>query len=165
MIKEYMNKKGVSPVIATVLLISLVVVIALIVFFAIKGMQEEALVKFVGGSSEGVNIKLVCQDVVFNAQYSGRILYLENTGNPTIFRIKMRIIGSGKEDTHSLGEGSGENWEYMNGLSKGQRTSVEVNVGEANKILLIPVLIGSNEKGERRSYTCEDNLGKEIAIN
>jgi len=40
------KKKGVSPVIATVLLIAMVVVIALIIFLWFRGLTKEAITKF-----------------------------------------------------------------------------------------------------------------------
>ena len=59
------NNKGVSPVVASVLLIAIVVVIAVIIFFWIRGVTEEAITKF-----DGTNVKLVCEDVSFEASYS-----------------------------------------------------------------------------------------------
>ena len=51
-----MKKRGVSPVIAVILLIALVVVIGVIIFFWFKSMTQEAVVKF-----ENENIKVVCE--------------------------------------------------------------------------------------------------------
>ena len=48
-----MKKRGVSPVIATILLIGIVIVIALIVFLWLRGMQQEAITKF-----EGMNVEI-----------------------------------------------------------------------------------------------------------
>jgi len=42
------HKKGLSPVIATMLLIAIVVVIGLIIFLWFRGMTEEAITKFDG---------------------------------------------------------------------------------------------------------------------
>ncbi|MAG78897.1 hypothetical protein CMI40_00795, partial [Candidatus Pacearchaeota archaeon] len=40
------NKKGVSPVIATVLLVAIVVIIGLIIFQWFRGMTQESIIKF-----------------------------------------------------------------------------------------------------------------------
>ena len=58
------KKRGVSPVIATVLLISMVVIIGIIIFLWFRGMVGETVTKF------GKNIELACEDVVFDASYS-----------------------------------------------------------------------------------------------
>ena len=70
--------KGVSPVVATVLLIVLVVAIALIVFLWFRELTQESITKF-----GGKNIALVCDDVVFEASYSiiEERIYVSNYGN------------------------------------------------------------------------------------
>ena len=67
------NKKGVSPIIATILLIALTIIIALIVFQWMKGFTKEAITKF-----DGTNIELVCNDVQFEASYSNGNLVISN---------------------------------------------------------------------------------------
>ncbi len=80
-----MKKRGISPVIATVLLIAMVVVIGLIVFLWFRGMIEEEGTKF------GKNVKLVCDDVNFEASYSGGVLSILNIGNTPIYKMKIKI--------------------------------------------------------------------------
>ena len=60
-----MNKKGVSPVIATVLLIGIVIALGLVVFFWFRSFTQEAVTKF-----GGENIQLVCNNVQFEGSYS-----------------------------------------------------------------------------------------------
>ena len=67
------KKRGVSPTIATILLIALVIVAAIIVFVWFKSMSKEAVTKF--GDK---NIELVCEDVEFEASYIGGILSISN---------------------------------------------------------------------------------------
>lgn len=156
---EMKDKKGVSPVIATVLLIAMVVVIGLIVFLWFRGMVEEEGTKF------GKNIKLNCPDVNFDASYSGGILSIVNTAskNVPIYRMKLKIFKEGSHETKDLKDLS-ENWPDL-GLNEAGTFSGNIGseVTDANKIILIPVLMGSSGEG-KKYHTCEEQYGYEIII-
>lgn len=145
------KKKSVSPVIATVLLISIVVVIGVITFLWVRGFVEEEGTKF------GKNIKLVCEDVEFEASYSEGTLGIVNIGNVPIFRIKVKIFSDGSYNTEDIKPEAG--------LNQGGSFSenIESSVSGAKKIIVIPVLIGSSGKGEK-VFTCEDQYGYEIEL-
>jgi len=143
------NKRGISPVIATVLLIAMVIVSGLIVFLWFNGIVQEEGTKF------GKNIKLNCPDVKFDASYVNENLNILNTGNVPIYRMKARIFEEGGYETIEV-----SNWPDE-GLNKGAVFSGSINTANANKILLIPVLMGSSGEG-RKTYTCEDQYGYEI---
>jgi len=144
------NKRGISPVIATVLLIAMVVVSGLIVFLWFNGIVQEEGTKF------EKNIKLNCADVRFDASYEGTLSVL-NSGNVPIYRMNAKIFKEGGYDTIEI-----SNWPEK-GLNPGAIFSGNVDTTNANKILLIPVLIGSSGEG-RKTYTCEDQYGYEIVI-
>ena len=55
------SKKGVSPVIATILLIGIVIVIGLIIFLWLRSLTQEAVTKF------DKNVELFCEDFNFDA--------------------------------------------------------------------------------------------------
>ena len=152
-----MEKRGLSPVIATILLIAIVVVIALIVFLWLRGLTQEAITKF-----DGENVQLVCDKVMFDAEYSGNLIYLSNSGNVPIYRMKARVSGDGSFSTVIVGEGD-PNWPEE-GLNPGGVYSGVLDSSGGDKILLIPVLIGKTSSGEKKSYTCEERQGKEIPI-
>ena len=148
-----MKKRGISPVIATVLLIAMVVVIALIVFIWFKGMVGESVTKF------GKNIQLVCDDIEFKASYSLGTLYLLNTGNPPIFKMNVKLSEPGKHSTEEI-----EIDDEGVGLTKGEAFSITYPVGSGiQKITLIPILVGTSDKG-KRTYVCEEQYGKEISV-
>ncbi|MBA7655694.1 hypothetical protein ES703_63602 [subsurface metagenome] len=151
-----MNKRGISPVIATVLLIAMVVVIGLIVFLWFRGMIEEEATKF------EKNIKLNCPDVNFDASYSGGFLSILNSGNVPIYKMKVKIFKEGSHETKDLNVLSG-NWPGL-GLNKGGTFSDIISEIEgADKIILIPVLMGSSRE-EKKSYVCEEQYGLERII-
>jgi flagellin-like protein len=141
-----MEKKGVSPVIATVLLIAMVVVLGLIIFMWFRGFTQEAVTKF------DTNVELVCSDVSFDASYSEGILSIVNTGNIPIYRIKLKTEGQGSFSTKELETADG--WSET-GLNKGDAFSNSVDVNGAEEITVIPVLMGSSKSGQQ-SFTCNE---------
>jgi len=144
-----MNKRGVSPVIATVLLIAIVVVIALIVFLWFRGFSQEAIMKF------GKNIELVCDDVRFDASFDGSSFSISNEGNVPIYRMKIKIIGDGSHSTEDLAG--------FVGLSAGGVDEYTHNIGSAEEVVLIPVLRGKSEKGEV-NHVCDENYGYSLFV-
>lgn len=147
------NKRGVSPVVATVLLIAIVIVIGLVVFMWFRGITEEAITKF-----DGTNVKLVCEDVVLDASYSGGYLYLSNTGNVPVYKIKAKIEGSGGYDTLTLSN----DWP-TEGLLQGARYAGELTATAGSTITLTPVLVGSTSEGEK-THTCEDRHSIDVSV-
>ncbi|MEK6906673.1 MAG: archaellin/type IV pilin N-terminal domain-containing protein [Nanoarchaeota archaeon] len=148
------KKKGVSPIIATVLLIAMVIVIGLIIFLWFRGMVEESVTKF------GKNVELVCADVEFDSTYSDSTLSISNTGNVPLFGMKIEISEGGNYETKSIRELS-DSWP-INGLGPGDSFSESIDFGSADKITSIPVLLGTSEKGDK-SFVC-DGYGKEEKI-
>ena len=153
------NKRGVSPIIATVLLISIVIVIALIIFFWFKGFIKEPITKW------DKNIELSCKDVQFDASYSNSSgLQIFNKGNVPIFEVKVRIYKNKGYSTEHLSSGQ-DNWPDV-GLNQGDSFSGELKTSTegASKIIVIPVLIGKSKNGKRETFTCDEQYGKEISL-
>lgn len=150
-----LKKRGVSPVIATVLLIGIVIVIAMIIFLWLRGLTQEAVIKF------DKNVELVCGDVKFDAAYSGGKLTISNIGNVAIYEIKIKILQDKSFETKNLNALSSQ-WP-SSGLNPGRIFSENV-VLNAKSIIIIPVLVGSGESGEK-SYTCDEaQFGREIIL-
>ncbi len=149
-------KKGISPVIATILLIAMVVVVALIVFVWFRGMVGEGAIKM------GKNIKLVCEDVEFDASYSSsNKLTVINRADVPIFQLRVRLSGGGAHSTKEINETHSE-WAKM-GLTQEGRFVGDFDTETAEKIIVFPVLIGESDEG-RRTYVCEGQYGEEIDL-
>lgn len=144
------KKRGLSPVIATMLLVAIVIVIALIVFLWFRSITEEAITKF-----DGQNIRIVCEEVSFDADYDAGQVFISNTGNVPIYQMKAKMFGSGSFTTNTISEGWPEK-----GLNQGEAFSGSI-AGNPEKIILIPVLVGETSKGEK-TYTCDERLGYEL---
>jgi flagellin-like protein len=146
------QKKGVSPIIATVLLISIVVVLGLIIFLWFRGITEEAVTKF-----GGTNINLVCADVSFEASYSAGTLVISNIGNVPIYDMKVEET----KDISSISSWPGS------GLNPGAIFSEDIGseIGsDVEGLKLTPVLIGESDKGEK-TVMCEKEYAYNIPLN
>ena len=150
------DKRGLSPVIATVLLIAMVIVLALIIFLWFRGMAQEAITKF-----DGQNVELVCDDVNFDASYSGDILLVQNNGQVPIYAMNLKKEEDGGHSTSKISTASG--WPKR-GLNPGRAFSGDVSLGNTEKLTVIPILIGKNDDGETKTYVCDERHGEEVDI-
>lgn len=150
------GKRGVSPVIATVLLIGMVIVIALIIFLWVRNMSGESITKF-GDES----IQYACDDVEFDSSYFLGILNIVNNGVVPIFGMKIKTFQEGSYDTKSLSDES--SWPDF-GLTQGGTFSDSVVLGPTDKIVLIPVLMGNSKDGKKTFMCDEEQHGFEISI-
>lgn len=153
-------KKGVSPVIATILLIAMVVVIALIIFLWFRGLNREAITKF-----DGTNVEVICGDVQIEASYSSGAMYVLNRGNVPVYTMKMKNYAAGSYDTLDMQE-IDSGWP-SNGLNPGNAYSssaLSSYVDSSEKTILVPVLIGLSESGDQKLFVCQDQYAHELAI-
>jgi len=151
------RKKGVSPVIATILLIALVFVISMIVFLFMRGLNEESITKF--GNE---NIKLACQRVDFEASYSGTELAISNLGIP-IYDMNIKLDKGDSYETKGLKKDY-EGWP-QSGLGQGDIISIDLSdIAGLKKIIITPVLVGKTKEGAKKSYSCDQGLYKNEII-
>lgn len=149
------GKKGVSPVIATVLLIGMVVVVGLIVFVWVGSLTQEAITKF-----GGENIELACDDVSFDAGYFGGELAVSNSGTVPLYSLMVKIVETGSFRTESIRDLS--DWPIY-GIDQGGAFSGNLNLGNSNEVVLIPVLIGNSDSG-MKSFTCDESNGVTVQV-
>ena len=150
------EKRGLSPVIATVLLIGIALVLATIVFIWARHFVGEAITK------EGEAIELVCDDVSFEAEAFGSEgkLYLENKGSVPIHRVEIRELGLFGEVSVS---------ESFSGVqvSAGETKSVDLptDIESGDEIIVVPILVGEVEGVvEKKSHVCDGNYGQRINV-
>jgi flagellin-like protein len=156
------KKRGLSPIITTVLLIALTIVITSVVFLWFRGMVDEGVTKF------EKNIKLVCDDVEFEADYNSGTLSIVNNGNVPIFRVNLKISSGGSYQTKEITEiNGGEGWPDT-GLSTGATFSGNIGndptVKNGDSALVTPTLIGTSSKEGKKTFICEGQYGKEVSL-
>jgi len=146
-----MKKKGVSPVIATVLLIAMVIALALIIFLWMRSFTKETVTKF-----EGENIELSCGKVQFQASLSGSIISIINVGNVPIYNFKVKLPYNGEYTTQSIKDFDNDQnntWPTV-GLNSGDAASVNIG-GTYAGVTITPVLLGNSDAG-KKTFICEN---------
>jgi flagellin-like protein len=156
--KKSVKKKGLSPIITTVLLIALTIVIIAVIFLWFKGMVQEGVTKF------GKNIQLVCNDVLFEATYESGTLNLVNTGNIPLYSVDVKISDSGGYQTRSIKDFSSSGWP-SEGLKQGSAFSGNIGSQMTNptELEIFPVLIGTSTSG-KKTFTCGGQYGQTITL-
>jgi len=155
------NKKGLSPVITTVLLIALVAVLAIIVLLWARKFLPESIMK------DGRNIERVCEDVAFEASLKSSIgdpkeILVSNNGNIPIYAFEALLYSEGETNSQELIPTNITSGEEIN-LVQGASGNMSINVGSSTKIKLTPILIGNVGEAEKK-YTCTNHPGKEITL-
>jgi len=144
------NKKGLSPVIATVLLISIALVLAVIIFLWARSFVGEAVSKEKYG-----RIELACADIKFRAEAFAtspgyaQTIDVVNDGNVPIYGVDIRrkdvgTIESVKKFDSTIGNGKTQSINVSS-------SSFSVN----DELQLTPIIVGT--AGEtKKTYTCTD---------
>lgn len=151
-----MNRKAVSPVIATVLLIALVLILAAIIWLWARAFIPEGIEK------AQQPIENMCKEVSFEAEYSSSSgsLSMQNTGNVPIFGVEISKR-SGLSVKHI------QNFTGMQYSVRVGETTTYPSVGAVEKddeIIIIPVLLGEGRgTKEKKAFACEE-YSKSIVI-
>ena len=159
-----MNRRGVSPVIATVLLIGIVIALGVIVFVWFRSFTQEAITKGFSGSQQ--NIALSCPEVHFDASYSpSGDLAISNSGNVPIYSFNVQIQGAAGSFTTQDMKNLANSWP-KSGLGQGGvfTGNIANKVTGANKLTLIPILLGTVSDGTQKSFTCGDQYGQQVSV-
>ena len=158
-------KKGVSPVVATVLLVVMVIIIGLIIFLWFRSFTGDALTKF-----GGRNIELVCGEVQMLVNYDRGEFSITNLGNVPIYSVELKITEGRSHSTESITDLSSK-WKenFKLGLRQGQIFSDYTNplietIDDADEVLVIPVLIGTSSEGDK-THICDEKNGEELVLN
>mgnify|MGYP001575867633 FL=1 len=137
------EKRGLSPIIATVLLISITVVLAGIIFFWAYSFVGESV------SKDGQAIDTVCKDVAFQADASDGFLLVTNTGNVPLWDVQVRKKNALGGDVINIDDSS----ETI--IKSGESAEIPLN-GLSGDIVVSPVLMGETDT-ERKAYVCGED--------
>ena len=154
--RERNCKKGLSPIIATVLLIMLVLILASLIFLWAKGLISEQIEK------NGQAIENVCPSVVFDADIitndSGHFLEAVNRGSVSIYSLDIKTVGNGESKVNNTQIGVDV------GDSLVQRIDDYMTISNPKEVVVYPVLVGKIKGGKvNKPYTCT-NIGKTITL-
>jgi flagellin-like protein len=155
-----MKKRGLSPVIATVLLVSIALVLAVIIFLWARSNINETIEK------ENQNIELVCEQVSFVAEAfaSEGKLWIENTGNVALWGVEVRIKRTG--EISGVHEFVGRNSAGDSTVNPGQTKDIDFSdAGHGETIIVSPILLGkSKENKDSVPHICDIEYGYETIV-
>ncbi len=150
------RKRGLSPVIATVMLIVLGLVLVMIIFVWARSWIGEAIQKDMGNGPEA--IETFCKDVGFNAEArkSDNSMGINNIGNVPLYGIEIVKKSSGSVE--NIGGAR-----FGNGLSQGRGDRVNIpglaGVTSTDELIVIPVLAGETNE-QKKAHICDEEFGK-----
>ena len=144
--KRDVGKRGLSPVIASVLLILLVIVLAVIIFLWARGFLGERIEKF------GQPIEEICSQVRFDAS-------MDSEGNLEILNlgdINIRSLEIKRFDN----KGNSDSDQFRTAVDAGEAERQWVDVAmesgsDVDKIVVYPILIGVTG-GKNNVFSCKD---------
>lgn len=148
------DKRGLSPVIATVLLISITIVLASVIFFQMRG--------FLGDQMDESDVVLAqaCKGVAFDLDYkivgNEVDLRVANRGNVPIVDLNVKIVRGGESNLQNF---SGF-FAADVGMASGNGS---VSIDGVDQIVVYPIVqLDVSNKGEPRNISCAD--GKVINL-
>lgn len=148
-----MKKRGISPVIATVLLVLLGFILVAIILIWAKSFINEKIEKF------GEPIENACENVNFDAEVSASEgnVGITNRGNVPLYGVEIRKKGIGSLTSVGIFE--------ENTITIGDSGSIPIDaeLSEGDEVVVVPIILG--ESGEaKKSYTCKEQNGVETEV-
>jgi FlaG/FlaF family flagellin (archaellin) len=143
------NKGGLSPVIASVLMILLVLVLSVIIFLWARGFVDEQVEKF------GKPIEEMCESVDFMVEEFEDELEIVNRGNVDIHHLDVKMSKGGNSEVSKF--------DFRIDSGKAVREPVSfrfVDGSIADEVIVYPALIGKvKDRNSNKIFTCM-NAGK-----
>ncbi|MFC1686133.1 archaellin/type IV pilin N-terminal domain-containing protein [Nanoarchaeota archaeon] len=143
-----MNKKGLTPLAATILLVVLAIIAIGLIFVWVSTLKTEQIHKF------GLPIEEQCDKISFVSLLSGNKIMVNNTGELIIYGINLEIDKDNRNINKFLRTRDGT-------ISPNENEEVVVPVsdvsGKINKMLVTPVLLGKGSTtGLEKLHSCSN---------
>ena len=138
-----MGKKGVSPIVSTVLLIMIVILMASIIIMWSRGFTKEQILKF------DKPIERVCLEVKILPYLNDDGTFgFQNKGNVPIYAFNVKTSGIGGSSIEK----------YSDSVNPGASMNIDEEKGP-QEVRIIPILLGKDKTGGTREYPCPENTG------
>ena len=159
--KRGINKKGLSPIVATSILIVIVIILAIIILLWARGFIKEAVIKEIAGSSK--RAEEFCREIGMRGFVNEDDTFgFENTGTIPIFAYRINLKENGKSNIIRVGNEKGGS------VNPGSTVIITDSIvlgikpyGDYESVKIIPVLLGKVE-GRIQSYDCPEINGIDI---
>mgnify|MGYP000539450670 CR=1 FL=1 len=141
------NRKGISPLIATVLLVAISLTAFIFIFTWSKGFIKEPVEKF------NENIDNSCQSLAFDSSLNGNVININNNGNVPIYGLNVEVSAGGRSFVKFLRSNDG-----LIGSGESDSIDTDLEISDDMEISITPVLLGTGkESGKSKLYPCEGN--------
>jgi len=139
-----LKKRGISPVVATTLLVSITLILAVIVFFWARSFIGETVEK------NDRAIEMSCDNVEFLMEAKNGNLTINNIGSVPIYTVEIRVRGRGeiKEIGRAAGIKSGETKVF----------SLPSEIRPGDRVIAVPILLGET-RTRRVTHICDAKYG------
>ncbi len=158
------TKRGVSPTVATMLLIAIALVLAVIILIWMRSFVSERLQKDLGNGAEP--IESACEKVTFDAEplLQGNTLEIGvvNTGNVPLYELSVARKKLGSIKTIGIASFDFTGRSVLSGETRSARLSVSNNLDLGDTVIIYPVVLGERE-GITKGYPCQ-NQGIETTV-
>ena len=159
--KRGINKKGLSPIVATSILIVIVIVLAIIILLWARGFIKESVIKEIAGSSK--RAEEFCREIGMRGFVNEDDTFgFENTGTIPIFAYRINLEESGSSKIIRVGNEKGGS------VNPGSIVIITDSIvkdiqpySSYDSVKIIPVLLGKVE-GSTQSYDCPEINGIDI---
>ena len=155
--RKITKKKGVSPIVATSLLLALTLVLAAIIFMWAKGFVKEKLEK------NGESAEYTCAQLKFDAEFT-RSGAVANNQMPGVVQIVNRgsvpIYGF---DIKQINGGTVVRTPFLHSVAAGETIPGKnvLLVGDSNSLEIYPILLAKVQNQKlNKQYTCLHNAEK-----
>lgn len=152
-----MEKRGISPLIATVLLIALTVSMAGMIYAWSRSFAAEQLEKF------GSHIETVCSEIDYFAQLnspSGAVyeLLINNRANVDIQQVNIKLFKQGSSIIRTFTPSNGA--VPKAGTGKVSFTLSDFDMTSFDSAEITPLLLGKGDSGKTKLHPCTDKTMK-----
>lgn len=149
------GKRGLSPIVSTVILVVIVFVLALIILLWARGFVKEAVIKSIAGNEKRADE--YCLEVRIRGFVNEDNTFgFENTGNVPIFAYRLKLEGAGGSDVFKIDNNNGGS------VNPGYSTIIDDYAYDSyDSITVIPILLGKVQ-GAAQEFECPERTGVQI---
>jgi len=132
--KRKMEQEGISPIMATILLVGVAIVAFVFVFVWSKGFSQESILKFNGP------IENSCLNISFDAGISenSQEIYINNLGKVPIYGFSIDMVSGGKSYLRFVRPADGN-------IYAGESDTLVIDLSNSEKANITPVLLGQGQ--------------------
>ena len=153
---SFLSNRGVSPVIATTLLIAIVIVLAGIVFIWAQGFVQEGVHK------RGEPIERSCDSLNFEAdvfsESGSYVLEINNRADIPIYGFVIRVLGKGETLIEELPPTPVEPGASL------RISLATVDLTGISDLTVVPILLGRRGDSGTEAFTCPDRTGQGVTL-